>query len=140
MNISLGIYEFYKLNAVIHGISLAVLIILFAFAVRLGALFDFILSGTLLADLAINSIVAFTWFGKAERTLLESDVKLWTAKRMAPLLFISIACALVGIFTMTIYPKTNIALSMMVILTGFLGIDLGHLAKINVRYKRNEKA
>ncbi|MBU6510124.1 MAG: hypothetical protein KGL98_07325 [Gammaproteobacteria bacterium] len=141
MSISLGTYEFYKLNAVVHGICLGVLIILFVFLVKLEPFFKFtILGGSLFAGLSVNFILAFAWFGKVERILLDGDVKLWTVKRMAPLLFMSVVCALVGIVMMTIYPKTDIAIAMIVIFTGFLGIDLGHLAKINVRYKRKEKA
>ncbi|HKT31290.1 MAG TPA: hypothetical protein VJS89_02205 [Gammaproteobacteria bacterium] len=140
MNISLGIYEFYKLNAVIHAICLVVLIILFVFLVKLEPLLKFILGGVLLVDLCVNFAVNFAWFGKAERILFESDVKMWTAKRVVPLLFISVVCALVGIVTMTIYPKAEIAMAMIVIFTGFLGIDLGHLVKITVRYKPKEKA
>lgn len=115
VNISLGIYEFYKLNAVIHGICLGVLIILFIFLVKLEPLLKFTIGGILLAGMAVDAVIAFAWFGKAERILLEGDVKLWTAKRMAPLLFMSVACALIGIVTMTIYPKTEIAIAMIVI-------------------------
>ena len=137
MNISLGIYEFHKLFALVNSICLLVLITLFVVFAKSGILSaPIFIIGILFADLIICFVISFVWFTKAERMLLEGGVRLWTIKRTAVALFFPLACTLTGIYTIFFNAKTHIAITMIMVLVGYLGFELGDMAKIAVRYRR----
>lgn len=135
MNNPLTFYEFEKLAALINGICLLIVMVLYTVFIRIDLLSTFVI-GIIVALLACF-VIAFLRPSKAER-LLANRVRLWNAKHIAMDLSISLACALTGFLTTVIYVKVDIAILMIVLLSGYLGINLGHLAKIKYRYRKHE--
>lgn len=134
MKNSLSTYEFEKLAALIEIFCLLVLIVLYAIFIRVNLFSTFVI-GVIIA-IVIGFVMTFFWFSKAERTVLESGVRLWNAKRMVIYLFFPFACTFVGLVTTVIYLKDDIARLMIVILSCYLGFNLGGIAKVKYRYRK----
>lgn len=130
----LSIYEFEKLGALVNGISLAILIALYALLIS-DENFLVILIGALVAT-TISSIIAFLLTRRNERAFLESGEKFWNARGITISLSFSFLCALVGISAIAAFSNRDISTTMIVVLSYYFGTNLGNLVKIAFRFKK----
>ncbi|MGB9430178.1 MAG: hypothetical protein WCC11_09965 [Gammaproteobacteria bacterium] len=128
--------EFEKLAAIINGICLSVLIVLYALFNKSEMPSVFALLFVVLIIIIISLVIAFLWAREAERTLQESGARFWNARRIAIALGISLACTLAGIVTIFVYPNNHITIVIILALSFYFGTDLGQLAKIIFRYRK----
>jgi amino acid permease len=132
----LSIYEFQKLGAIVNGICLSILILLYTLLIKnenSGALV--ILIGALITTV-ISLILAFLLTRRSERPLLESGAKYWNARGITISLSISFACTLVGILAIAAFSNRDTATGMIVVLSYYFGTNLGNLIKIAFRFKK----
>ncbi len=135
MRIPLGYYDYEKFDAIINGICLSCLFVLNSLLTKSEIPSTFVLLLAVLIIITISMVIHILWTGKAERMLVEGDVKFWTVRRIAISLCFSFACTLAGVFTLVIYTNNNITILMIVVLSGYLGNNVGQIVKFAFRYK-----
>lgn len=136
MKLLLGMYEFEKLDAIVNGVCLSILIVLYAFHVKNAIPSTLVILLAALIVIIIRMIIVFLWTRKAERILLESGGKFWNVRRITIFLSISFTCTVVGILTISISPSNHIAVVMILVLSIYFGTNLGRVAKIAFKYKK----
>lgn len=139
MKISLSIYEFEKVDAIINGVCLSVLFVLYVLFMKSEIPSVFVLLLAVPIIIIISMVIAFLWTKKAERTLLEGDVKFLNVRFIAISLCISIVCLLTGVLAIAIYPNSHIANLMIIVLSGYFGTNLGNIVKFVFRYRKTGK-
>jgi len=139
MKVSLNIYEFKKLDAIINGVCLSVLFVLYVLFMKskIPSVFVLLLAVPIL--IIISMVIAFLWSRKAERTLLEGDVKFLNVRPIAMSLFFSLACLLTGVLAIAIYANSHIASLMIIVLSGYFGTNLGNIVKFVFRYSKDKE-
>ena len=135
MRMPLGLYDYEKLNAIINGLCLSVLIVLYVFLRKSGIPSAFVLLIFVPIQIVVGMIIRFLWTSNAERTLLRNDVKYWNARRIAISLCFPFACTLAGVVAIAFYPTNDIATMMIIVLSLFFGTHVGSMVKIVFRYK-----
>ena len=134
MRIALTSYEYYKLQALINGLCLSLLFMLYVFLIKSEIPSMFVLLIAVPIDIILSMLVAFILTSVFER-IARGKLEVVNVRHMAISVCFPLACILAGVIAIAIFQNSNIASLMIIVLSGYFGFYLGRLVKFRFRYK-----